>query len=69
MTQELAVVTGAARGIGEAIAWRLTRSGRAILLADIDDSVLQVAAQLRQSGFAVRLRDGSARQRRAGAAA
>jgi 3-oxoacyl-[acyl-carrier protein] reductase len=38
-----AVVTGAARGIGRAIAEKLARSGASVLLVDIDDSALHEA--------------------------
>lgn len=41
-----AVVTGAARGIGAAIAGRLTREGFRLVVADVDDAVVQVAASL-----------------------
>jgi len=47
----VAVVTGAARGIGEAIATRLAVEGAAVLLADIDGSVaIEAASRLSKSG-------------------
>lgn len=47
----VAVVTGAARGIGEAIAARLAAEGAAVLLADIDgDVATEAASRLSQSG-------------------
>ena len=47
----VAVVTGAARGIGEAIAARLAAEGAAVLLADIDGDVAnEAASRLLKSG-------------------
>jgi NAD(P)-dependent dehydrogenase (short-subunit alcohol dehydrogenase family) len=47
----VAVVTGAARGIGEAIAARLGEEGAAVLLADIDGEVAaEAAARLAATG-------------------
>jgi NAD(P)-dependent dehydrogenase (short-subunit alcohol dehydrogenase family) len=47
----VAVVTGAARGIGEAIAARLAAEGAAVLLADIDgDIATEAAARLAATG-------------------
>ncbi len=39
-----AIVTGAARGIGLAIARRLTQSGARVLMADLDEAALQAVA-------------------------
>ncbi len=48
----VAVVTGAARGIGEAIATRLAVEGATVFLADIDgDVAIEAAARLSQSGL------------------
>lgn len=48
----VAVVTGAARGIGEAIAGRLARSGAGVVLADRDgDLVETVASGFRDEGL------------------
>lgn len=47
----VAVVTGAARGIGEAIAARLAAEGAAVVLADIDGEVaVEAASRLSKSG-------------------
>jgi len=43
-----AVVTGAAQGLGLAIAERLTQEGARVLLADIDPRVAEAAERLRQ---------------------
>lgn len=43
LSDRAAVVTGAARGIGRAIAEKLARSGASVLLVDIDDSALREA--------------------------
>lgn len=48
----VAVVTGAARGIGEAIATRLASEGAAVFLADIDgDVAAEAAGRLARSGL------------------
>ena len=60
---KVAIVTGAARGIGKAIATRLARDGYAVVVADVlDDLARQTAEELRQQGatassFAVDVRD------------
>ena len=41
---QVAVITGAASGIGKCLAERLTQAGARVLLADIDAAALQVAA-------------------------
>ncbi|MCL4368232.1 MAG: 3-oxoacyl-ACP reductase FabG [Actinobacteria bacterium] len=45
MTQQVALVTGAARGIGKAIARRLLRDGHAVALADLDATAVQQAVR------------------------
>lgn len=50
----MAVVTGAARGNGEAIARRLAQRGSRVVLADVDDSdVRETAVKLRGEGLDV----------------
>ena len=41
---QVAVVTGAARGLGEAISYRLAEDGARLVLADIDGPRLETAA-------------------------
>lgn len=46
-----AVVTGAAVGIGRAIATRLAQAGAHVLLTDVDDAGAATAAELQEAGF------------------
>src|SRR5688572_1706232 len=48
---KVAIVTGAARGIGLAIAWRFAKAGMAVVAADLDLQGAELtAAELRASG-------------------
>lgn len=56
LTGQTAIVTGAATGIGEAIARRLAQAGAAVAVADLDlDGARQVAGALPNGSFAVRV--------------
>src|SRR5690606_13067807 len=51
---KVAVVTGAARGIGRAIASRFAEEGASVVLADIDgDAAEQTSAKLREGGKSI----------------
>jgi len=50
LASEVAIITGAARGIGKAIAEALVREGAAVVLSDISEDVNQTAAELRKNG-------------------
>ena len=49
LENKVAIVTGAAKGIGLATAERLAREGASILMADLDEKELNRAADLLRS--------------------
>lgn len=51
LVQEVAIVTGAARGIGRAIAQALAAEGAKVVLADLLPDVQATADELRKEGF------------------
>ncbi len=56
LTGQTAIVTGAATGIGEAIARRLTKAGATVAVADLDlDGACAVARDIGEPAFAVRV--------------
>lgn len=51
LQEQVALVTGAASGIGKGIAWHLARAGAAIAVADLNGAAAEVAAaELRAAG-------------------
>lgn len=50
LAQEVAIVTGAARGIGKAIAKALSAEGAAIVLSDLNEAVNETAAEIVAAG-------------------
>lgn len=50
LANEVAIVTGAARGIGKAIALALKAEGATLVLSDVMDEVQQTAAEIQQAG-------------------
>jgi 3-oxoacyl-[acyl-carrier protein] reductase len=56
-SRRTAIVTGAARGIGEAIARRLAADGCEVALTDLDDGVEQVASEIGARAFAHDVRE------------
>ncbi|HBF35722.1 MAG TPA: 3-oxoacyl-[acyl-carrier-protein] reductase [Firmicutes bacterium] len=50
LVHEVAIVTGAARGIGRAIALALSAEGASILLSDVSEAVHETAAEIRNLG-------------------
>lgn len=50
-TGSVAIVTGAARGIGRAIAHRLARDGATVMLSDVDSAGAEAAASLCDAGL------------------
>ena len=54
LKDKIAIVTGAAKGIGEATAKRLASEGARLILADIDSRACEVAEEIvRKGGEAV----------------
>lgn len=53
LTGRTAIVTGAAKGIGEAAVRRLVAEGARVLCVDLDDAVADVAASLGEAAHAV----------------
>ena len=45
LTGKVAIVTGAARGIGRALAWGLARAGARVALADVDEAGVRTVAR------------------------
>ena len=51
---EVAIITGAANGLGQAIAFRLAQDGANVILGDIDGSGLSTtASEIRKTGSQV----------------
>jgi len=50
LAHEVAIITGAARGIGKAISLALVKEGAAVVLSDVNEEVHKVAEEIRQSG-------------------
>ncbi|HEY8464674.1 MAG TPA: 3-oxoacyl-[acyl-carrier-protein] reductase [Bacillota bacterium] len=50
LANEVAIITGAARGIGKAIAIALSKEGASVVLSDVMDEVHQTAAEIEQAG-------------------
>jgi 3-oxoacyl-[acyl-carrier protein] reductase len=50
LAREVAIVTGAARGIGKSIALALVREGAIVIISDINEEIHQVAEEINCSG-------------------
>jgi NAD(P)-dependent dehydrogenase (short-subunit alcohol dehydrogenase family) len=52
LTNKVAVITGAARGVGAAVAWRMAREGARVVAVDVLQQQLEaVVAEIRGAGF------------------
>jgi Short-chain alcohol dehydrogenase of unknown specificity len=50
LAREVAIITGAARGIGRAIALALSAEGASVFLSDVSEAVHETAAEIRNLG-------------------
>lgn len=50
LAREVAIITGAARGIGKAITLALVKEGAAVVLSDVSEEVHKVAEEIKESG-------------------
>jgi 3-oxoacyl-[acyl-carrier protein] reductase len=50
LAREVAIITGAARGIGKAIALALHAEGASLVLSDVSEAVHETAAEIKQAG-------------------
>ena len=50
LAREVAIVTGAARGIGKSIALALVKEGAAVVISDVSEEVHKTAEEIRNSG-------------------
>jgi 3-oxoacyl-[acyl-carrier protein] reductase len=50
LAREVAIITGAARGIGKAITLALVKEGAAVVLSDVSEEVHKVAEEIKKSG-------------------
>lgn len=67
LPDRVAIVTGAARGIGFAIAERLSRAGARVVVADVDEEgALEATERLREGGRRGRRADRGYHQSREG---
>lgn len=50
LASEVAIITGAARGIGKAITMALVKEGAAVVISDVSEEIHNVAEEIRNSG-------------------